>query len=131
MLFHTFSSQKERREFGRSYFIELQYCRLPPGTPLEQIVSVDAIEHWKNDSLYIYGDDDNAFVRHYGEIFTGGTYNNLTCGSVDMTGINYYTPEQSRLILTRITEKAPPEYALLRDWLENGSAYSGFYLLGL
>ena len=29
MLFHTFSSQEERRKYGGSAFIEIQYCKLP------------------------------------------------------------------------------------------------------
>lgn len=55
-MFYTFSSQEEQRKFGGSYFIELQYCRLKPGTEIKKIISVAAIEDWKNDSLYIYGD---------------------------------------------------------------------------
>lgn len=90
MLFHTFKSREERRKYGGSYFIEIQYCSLAKGTEIEKIVSVDAIENWKNDSLYIYGDDDNEFEVYYREIFTGGIYNNLKRGCVDMCGINYY-----------------------------------------
>lgn len=59
MLFYSFTSQEERKKFGGSYFIELQYCKLAQGTEIEKIVSVSSIEYWKNDSLYIYGDDDN------------------------------------------------------------------------
>lgn len=65
---------------------------------------MDAIENWKNDSLYIYGDDDNEFEVYYGEIFTGGIYNNLKRGCVDMCGINYYPPEQTQLITEKIKE---------------------------
>lgn len=131
MLFYTFSSQEERREFGGSYFIEMQYCRLPQGTEIERIVSVDAIEHWKNDSLYIYGDDDNEFVLHYGKIFTGGTYGNLKCGIVDMYGINYYSREQAHLILETVKEIKPLDYQVLINWLEKAKENVGFYILGL
>ena len=56
MLFRTFHSQKERREFGGSYFIEIQYCRLPPNAKIEEFLSGEhEMELWKNDSLYIYG----------------------------------------------------------------------------
>lgn len=131
MLFYTFSSQEERREFGGSYFIEMQYCRLPQGTEIERIVSVDAIEHWKNDSLYIYGDDDNEFVLHYGKIFTGGTYNNLKRGMVDMYGINYYSREQTHLILETVKEIKPLDCQVLLNWLEKAKENVGFYILGL
>ena len=102
-MFYTFSSQEERRKFGGSYFIELQYCKFNPGTEIKKIISVDAIESWKNDSLYIHGDDDNKFISHYGKIFTGGIYNNGKSGMLDIDGINYYSREQTKLINTAIS----------------------------
>lgn len=130
-MFYSFSSQEERRKFGGSYFIELQYCRLKPGTEIKKIISVAAIEDWKNDSLYIYGDDDNKFISHYGKIFTGGIYNNGKSGMVDIYGINYYSSEQSELILERVKEKKPLNYQMLLSWLEKSKEYNGFYILGL
>lgn len=131
MLFHTFSSQEERREYGGSCFIEMQYCRLPRGTEIEKIISVDAIRHWKNDSLYIYGDDDNEFVAQYKKIFTDGIYNNLKRGMVDMYGINYYSREQTRLILEKLKEIKPSDWQVLLSWLERAETHNGFYILGL
>lgn len=131
MLFQTFLSQEERRGFGGSYFIEMQYCRLPQGTEIERIVSVDTVVHWKNDSLYIYGDDDSAFVSLYGEIFAGGTYSNLACGGVDLCGINYYSLEQTKRILERVKAAESLSDPVLISWLERSKAYNGFYILGL
>lgn len=71
MLFHIFNSQEERKKYGGSDFIELQYCGLEKGTAIEDIVSADKIKHWQNDSLYIFGDDINLFYKHYGGIVTG------------------------------------------------------------
>ena len=130
LLFHTFSSQTERRDFGGSDFIEMQFCRMPEGTVIDKIVSAD-IEHWLDDSLYIYGDDENRLVSQYGEIFAGGIYNNLQCGELDLFGINYYSPEQYRLIVERIRSRKPLDYAVLLNWLEKGEALNGFYILGL
>ena len=62
MLFHSFSSQTERREYGGSDFIELQCCKLKRGTSIKKIISVDHIEHWKTDSLYLSGDDMDNFL---------------------------------------------------------------------
>lgn len=45
MLFHTFRSQEERRKFGGSYFIEVQYCKLAQDSEITKIVSVDVMEH--------------------------------------------------------------------------------------
>ncbi len=131
MLFQTFLSQEERRGFGGSYFIEMQYCNLPRETGIERIVSVDALVHWKNDSLYIYGDDESAFVSLYGEIFAGGTYSNLACGAVDTCGINYYSPEKTKRILKRVKAEKSLGDPVLISWLERSRAYNGFYILGL
>lgn len=131
LLFHTFSSQEERRKFGCSYFIELQYCRLALGTEIEKIVSVNEIEHWKNDSLYIHGNDDNKFASHYGEIFTGGIYSNRKSGIVDLYGINYYSQQQAHLISEQIKIMKPLDYPTLLNWLEKSKENMGFYILGL
>lgn len=131
MLFQTFLSQEERRGFGGSYFMEMQYCSLPRGTGIEKIVSVEAVTHWKNDSLYICGDDENAFVSLYGGIFAGGTYSNLKRGAVDTCGVNYYSPEQAKRILERVRENEPLKDPILLSWLQRAQSYNGFYLLGL
>jgi hypothetical protein len=52
-LFKSFKTQDERREYAGSALIEIQFCKLPEDILIEEIVSVDAIEHWKNDSLYV------------------------------------------------------------------------------
>lgn len=131
MLFYTFSSQEERREFGGSYFIEMQYCKFAEGTEIQKLISVDSIEHWKNDSLYIYGDNENEFMELYSDIFTGGIYNNGESGVVDMYGINYYSREYSRSIMEKIKKIKPLDYQLLLNWLDKSDEYSGFYILGL
>lgn len=131
MLFHMFSSQQERRNFGGSDFIELQYCKLPQGLKIKEIVSVDKIPHWKNDSLYVSGDDVNLFYESYSNIITGGIYNNGKSGGMDLLGINYYSQEQAVLIMERIEDEKPPEYEILLRWLKSGINYTGFYVLGL
>lgn len=131
MLFHMFCSQQERRNFGGSDFIELQYCKLPQGLKIKEIVSVDKISHWKNDSLYVSGDDVNLFYESYSNIITGGIYNNGKSGGMDLLGINYYSQEQAVLIMERIEDEKPPEYEILLRWLKSGINYTGFYVLGL
>ncbi len=131
MKFYTFNSQEERRSFGGSYFIEIQYCRSDKNSRLAEIISVDSFEPWKDDSLYIYGDDDNEFVSLFGDIFSGGTYSNGESGPVDMCGINYYSPEQTQLIIEKITEAKPLDYEQLLKWLKEAKVYNGFYILGL
>lgn len=131
MLFHSFQSQAERREFGGSDFIEIQYCRLPEGTSLREIVSIDAIKHWKDDSLYISGDDMDLFYQSYGDIITGGVYNNGDRDPMDLFGINFYSREQTNEIIERLAEEKPPGYQILCRWLQVDEQSLGFYVLGV
>ena len=131
MLFHSFHSQAERRKFGGSDFVEIQYCRFPKGTSLREVVSIDAIKHWKDDSLYIFGDDLDLFYQNYGDIITGGVYNNGERGPMDLYGINFYSREQTNEIMERLAEEKPPEHQILCRWLQAGEQCLGFYLLGV
>ena len=75
MLFHMFHSQEERRNYGGSAFIEIQYCKMPYGVKEKRIVAVNSINHWQNDSLYV--NDADTFHQEYSHIFNSGLYNNL------------------------------------------------------
>lgn len=129
MLFLTFHSQEERREYGGSAFIEMQFCKLPAGTGIKDIVAVGNINDWQNDSLYI--DDDNIFYQEYRHIFDCGIYNNLQSGIVDVYGINYYAPELTDSILEKLRKEKPMDYEVLSGWIEETKTYNGFYILGL
>lgn len=129
MLFHLFNSQEERRAYGGSAFVEMQFCRLPRDTKLRDIVAVDNITHWMNDSLYIA--DENEFYAKYCHIFDDGTYNNLESGIMDLYGINYYAPSQIDDLIDRARESKPIDHPILIDWLERAKQYNGFYILGI
>lgn len=129
MLFQTFRSQAERRRQGGSCFVELQFCRMPPGTPVRRLVDVDSIRNWMDDSLYV--DDETALYREYGRFFTGGVYNNLRRGPVDLYGINYYESAMIDPLMERLRREQPPEYETLMSWLERAKDYNGFYILGI
>ena len=132
MLFHSFSSQEERRKFSNGDFLQFVFCKLDRGTAVEEIVSNRAVAPllWSFTSLYLCGDDWNEFCEAYGEIITGGTYENLEAGYLDWCGINYFSPEQMQHIIKRLREEKPKDYPLLLNWLEQGTQYNGFYLLG-
>ena len=108
--------------------MELQFCRLPVGTPPEKIVTVWSIEDWKLDSLYIADHDMNLFYHQYGQVFADGIYNNLRHGAVDMWGINYYASLQIDIILNKLAQIKPVDYESLAAWL---IAFNGFYILGI
>ncbi len=131
MLFHTFASQDERRKFGGSDFVELQLCKLNRGTELEKIVSNEVIPHWKNDSLYVYGDDLEEFHAIYSRIFKDGYYANGERGMIDVCGINYYTLEQTMGIVEVLKREKPKDFQVLLAWLADGEKYNGLYLLGV
>ena len=132
MLFHSFSSQEERRKCSNGDFLQFVFCKLDRGTAVEEIVSNRAVAPllWNHSSLYLCGDDWNEFCEAYGEIITGGTYENLEAGYLDWCGINYFSPEQMQHIIKRLREEKPKDYPLLLNWLEQGTQYNGFYLLG-
>ena len=131
MLFKIFNSQEERKKYGGSAFIEIQFCRLPMETNIKDIVAVDRICHWQNDSLYVYIDNINVFYKEYSRIFNCGIYNNLKKGGIDIYGINYYDlPHIDSMIETLFMEK-PVDYETLAEWLNRARAYNGFYILGI
>ena len=131
MLFHSFENQAERRAFGGGDFIEFQVCRQGPRTSMEELLSGEWPENWKDDSLYLCGDDWPQFIKEYGEIITGGTYGNLERGPLDWCGLNYFTPAQEERILSRLEMEQPPEYGTLLDWFRNSGPHNGFYVRGL
>ena len=129
MLFHIFNSQEERRNFGGSAFIEVQFCKLPVGTKLKKIVSWRSIKNWQNDSLYI--DDVDLFYTEYQHIFDCGIYNNLNKGVVDIFGINYYATNLLDSIIERLNNDKQTDYATLKEWLIKSKEYNGVYILGI
>jgi len=127
MIFHRFASQKERRKFGGSAFIEIQFCRLPVGMPADKLVA--DISHWKNDSLYVQGESD--FYIEYGHLLDCGIYGNLESGIVDVWGINYYAPFTIDSIIEKLNRDKPTEYEVFAAWLSKAKQYNGFYILGM
>ena len=129
MLFYSFSSQKERQMIGNS-FIELQYCKLPVQTGLENLLSPDNIHSNENDSLYVQIDDDTIFYDEYSHIFDCGIYANMETGIVDLLGINYYSPDTIDSLIIKIGKEKPIESEKIIEWLLKSKKYNGFYILG-
>ena len=129
MLFLSFNSQKERRAYGGSAFIEMQFCKLPAETKVKDIVAVSNINHWQNDSLYI--NDENVFYQEYCHIFNCGIYNNLKIGVIDIYGVNYYAPSLIDSLIEKLCEEKPVDYEKLVRWLNQAKEYNGFYILGI
>ena len=129
MLFHSFNNQDERRAFGGSDFLELQYCQHKSGTSIKKIVN--KIENWRNDSLYVSGDDMDIFYECYKDVFKNGTYNNLKSGDIDFFGINYYSYEQVEEMIKVIEETKPEDHKIILEWLVKAKEFNGVYILGV
>lgn len=130
-MFRKFNSQDERRNFGGTAFIEIQYCELKPSFKINKIVLVNNIKHWNNKSLYIYIDDIKEYLILYKEILGNGVYNNLKEGYVDEYGMNYYSKEKIEIIKNKLKKIKPKEFEILLQWLEDGKNYNGVYILGI
>ncbi len=128
-MFLKFSCDEERRAYGGSCFIEIQYCRLPKKCCVKEIVDAK-ISHWDYSSLFVFYDGD-GFLENYGDIFKNGVYNNLEEGVIDPFGINYFSPEKVSEIIWRLKEKKPCGFEVLLKWLESGLEHNGIYVLGV
>lgn len=73
----------------------------------------------------------DLFYRSYGDIITGGVYNNGDRGPMDLFGINFYSREQTNEIIERLAEEKPPGYQILCRWLQADEQSLGFYVLGV
>lgn len=126
-MFLKFQSQEERRQYGGSCFIELQFCRSSATEALEDILKRYA--HWENDSLYVHGDEPLYTV--YSSIFGNGIHPNMTESFFDTCGVTYYKPRLIEGIIERALQLKPEGYELLVDWLNETKNYNGFYILGV
>ncbi len=130
-MFLKFETQEERRAYGGSAFIEIQYCPLPGGTPDNRIVSADLIAHWDIASLYVSCDDASAFFNAYREILSHSLHNDMREGAVDLWGINYYNREKTELIAKKLEAQRPQGFETLLAWLREDPYHNGFYVLGV
>ena len=130
MLFHSFGSQEERKEYGGTAFLELQYCRLPIETPRRKIESVRNPAFFKDDSLYVHESDLNLFLSEYADLFAGGDAPDTVFFGL-LFGVNYYPPEQIDALTERIAAKKPTDGEVLIAWLKGAKETNGFYVLGM
>ena len=126
-MFLKFESQDERKKYGGTCFIEIQFCLLPASVTLKEILN--SHEFWRDDSIYVYG--DSPVYSEYKDVFGNGTHQNMSEGVFDYYGITYYKAEQIDGIINRAKKLKPEGYSILSDWLEKAKEYNGFYILGI
>ena len=107
----------------------MQFCRLPSGTKIKQIL--ESSNHWKDDSLYVYDDKQSEFYIKYKHVIGFGIHPNMSEGYFDTWGVTYYGPNRIGDIKERIMENKPEEYEILLEWLEEAENYNGFYIFGV
>ena len=130
-MFHSFRTQEERRDYGGSAFIEIQFCDMPLKTTAKTLAAGRHIQHWRNDSLYIHADDVDTFCQEYSHIFDCGIYSSMKTGVFDLYGINYYAPALIDPILEKLGKEKPKDHEVLTAWLSHAKAHNGFYILGI
>ena len=99
--------------------LELAYCKLSNKSDIKTIVSISNIPFSQPDSLYVDFAFIKDFINQYDDIFTGGTYNNLKSGPVDVCGLNYYNPDLTNQIINKIKEQKPQKFEVVLNWLGN------------
>ena len=114
--------------------IEFVFCEFPNHYSIKEIVSVNKISKMKSnkkDYLYVFVDDFDLFFEKYGNIITGGIYNNKNNGPIDMCGINYYSLSLIDKVIKQIEEEKPDDYETILSWLEKAKQHNGFYIFGI
>jgi hypothetical protein len=113
-LFLKFDTQENRRKYGGSCFIELQFCKLPSGTKIKHIL--ESLDHWKDDSLYVYDDKQSEFYIKYKDVIGFGIHPNMSEGYFDTWGVTYYGLNRIRDIKERLKEHKPEENEVLLSY---------------
>ena len=119
-----FITIKEKK--GTGYF-EFQYCKKE--LSIKNLINNN--EHWKEDSLFVDANSDLNFFENYGFCLYYINPQNQTNQFCEY-GVNYYTKEQTKIILDKIEEVKPKDYEIIVAWLEKAiNEYNGFYFMGI
>ena len=111
---------------GSTYF-EFQYCKKEWN--IKKLLK-KGYSHWEKDSLLIHIDSDSVFFENYAEYLNNS---NSPDGMIELyVGVNYYTKEQTFVIIEQIKNDKPQEFDVLVTWLEKAATeYNGFFFLGI
>lgn len=115
--------------YGTCY-LEFRFCETDK--PLKDgKVRYEILNHWSDDSLYLYWDDFSEFYELYGDLFGCAVFPNGERGC-DSCGVNYYGKEENAKIIAGMSTRPNEEYAALLPWLKEAEKRGkGFYILGV
>ena len=112
---------------GSAYF-EFSYCKKDWNT---KKLLKKGYSFFENDSLLVHIDRQRDFFENYGDYLMNPNSSNGT-QHLDPYGVNYYTIEQTFLIIKQIENDKPPYYGTLLPWLQKAvNYYNGFFFLGI
>lgn len=120
-MFLKFNDQGERRIYGGSAFVEFSYCKKKCKIKFIDKIFNSKVKHWQDDSLYIFYDDINEFLKIYDKILK----------IENLYGENYYSKEKVKEIIKICKKKKPIDYKMFIEWLNVALEYDGFYILGI
>lgn len=112
---------------GSAYY-EFQYCKKEWN--IKKILK-KGYSFWEKDSLLVHIVSDIDFFEIYGDYLNTP---NSPDGSQKLCpfGVNYYTKEQTFVIIEQIKNDKPQEFEALVAWLEKAvTEYNGFFFLGI
>ena len=111
---------------GSAYF-EFQYCKKEWN--VKKILK-KGYSFWEKDSLLIHIDSESDFFNSYSNYLDA---TNSHDGMMELYfGVNYYTKEQTSIIIEQIKRDKPQEFETLVAWLEKAATeYNGFFFLGI
>ena len=112
---------------GSAYF-EFQYCKKEWN--IKKLLK-KGFSFWEKDSLLVHVDSDRDFFENYG-VYLETPDSPYGTQILDPYGVNYYTKEQTFVIIEQIKIDKPQEFDVLVTWLEKATTeHNGFYFLGI
>ena len=111
-----------------SYYFEFQYCKKQGSV---KYLTNNGYGYWIEDSILVHVHYMEEFFENYGLYLMETNAPNGTNKFYEY-GVNYYTKEQTKVILDKIKETKPKDYEIIVDWLEKAiNEYNGFYFMGI
>ena len=111
---------------GSAYF-EFQYCKKEWN--IKKLLK-KGYSFKEKDSLLVHVSSDSDFFKNYADYLNSS---NSPDGMMELyVGVNYYTKEQTSVIVEQIKKDKPQEFETLVAWLEKAvTDYNGFFFLGV
>ncbi len=99
---------------------------------MEQAVKSEAWTYWAADSLLVHMDGEHELFHSYIKPYMSTPHAPNGSRVYFYAGVNYYTREETAVMLARIKADRPAGADALIPWLERAAGeFFGFYILGI